>query len=164
MLNGQGQPIARSKYTRAGKELPRVFFNLSGQMEVWSIRGKWYTLIVQDECTRFHMSVFLRQKSGAASAFSSFLAEVRVDGTPSAVMVVWSDYGGEFFEHLGELCRKRGIKPDLAPADSPKYNGGVAERRLAWTNVAALVARIQSVDFYAGAPNHSESRGRGHIS
>ena len=40
---------------------------------------------------------FLRNKSGAASAFRSFLASVRADGIPSLVEIVRSDHGGEFF-------------------------------------------------------------------
>ena len=97
-------------------------------MTVPIIGGKWYTLNVRDDCTRFTPEYCLGKKWDAASAFESFLAEVRADGTPSAVMAVRSDNGGEFFGGgNGKLCRKRGIKQEFTPADSPKYNG-VAER------------------------------------
>ena len=63
---------------------------------------------------------FLGTKSNAASAFESFLAEVWADGTPSAVMAVRSDNGGEVFGgDFGKLCRKRGIKQDFTPEDRP---------------------------------------------
>ena len=43
---------------------------------------------------------FLGKKSDAASAFESFLVEVRADDTPSTVMAVKSDNGGEFLERI----------------------------------------------------------------
>ena len=124
MAKGLRKPIARSTQTRADKRLQRVFVDLSGPTAVKSIGGKRYTLIVRDDCTRFNRVYFLRHKSDAASAFESFLAEVRADGIPSTVMAVRSDNGREFFGGaFGELCRKRCIKQEFTPADSPKYNG-----------------------------------------
>ena len=153
MAKGLRKPIARSTYTRAAKKLKRVFVDRSGTMAVQSIGGKWYTLIVRDDCTRFTRVYFLRHKSDAASAFESFLAEVRADGTPSAVMAVRSDNGREYFGvAFGELCRKRGIKQEFTPADSPKYNG-VDERALGLINDAAVAARIQATELYPSAPN-----------
>ena len=95
---------------------------------------------------------FLGKKSDAASAFESFLAEVRADGTPSAVTAVRSGNGGAFFGgEFGELCHKRGIKQEFTPTDSPKYNG-VAKRALALINDAALATRIQAPVLYTDAP------------
>ena len=154
MAKGLRKPIARSTHTRAAKKLQRVFVDLSGPMAVQSIGGKRYTLIVRDDCTRFTRVYFLRHESDAASAFESFLAEVRADGTPSTVMAVRSDSGREFFGGaFGELCRKRGVKQEFTPADSPKYNG-VAERVLGVINDAAVAARIQATELYPNAPNY----------
>ena len=109
MAKGLRKSIARSTHTRADKKLQSVFVDLSGPMTVQSIGGKRYTLSVRDDCTRSTRVYFLRHKSDAASAFESFLAEVRADSTPSAVMAVRSDNGREFFGGaFGELCRKRG--------------------------------------------------------
>ena len=109
---------------------------------------------MRDDCTRFTRVYFLRHKSDAASAFESFLTEVRADGTPSVVMAVRSENGREFFgEVFGELCRKRGIKQEFTPPDSPKYNG-VAERALGLINDAAVAARIQATKLYPSAPNY----------
>ena len=154
MAKGLRKPIARSTHTRAVKKLERVFVDLSGKRPVPSIGGKRYTLLVRDDHTRVTRVYFLNQKSDAASAFESFLAEVRADGTPSTAMAVRSDNGGEFFGgDFGELCRKRGIRQEFTPADSPKYNG-VAERALALTNAAALATRLQAPKLYPGAPTY----------
>ena len=64
-------------------------------MAVPSIGGKQYILIVLDDCRRFTQVYFLGKKSDAASALELFLADVRADGTPSAVMAVRFDNGGE---------------------------------------------------------------------
>ena len=87
-MKGLRKPIARSTHTRTYKKLQRVFVDLSGKMTVSSIGGKWYTLIVGDDCRRFTCVYFLGKTSDAASAFESFPAEVRADGTPSDVMAV----------------------------------------------------------------------------
>ena len=69
-------------------------------------------------------------------------------------MAVRSDNGREFFGGaFGELCRKRCIKQEFTPADSPKYNG-VAERALGLINDAAAAARIQATELYPGAPDY----------
>ena len=154
MAKGLRKPIARSTHIRAVKKLQRVFVDLSGPMSVQTIGGERYTLIVRDDYTRFIRVYFLRHKSDAASAFESFLVEVRADDTPSAVMAVRSDnvrvfFGGAF----GELCRKRGNKQEFTPADSPK-NNGVAERELGLINDAAVAARIQATELYPSAPNY----------
>ena len=141
MAKGLRKPISRSTDTRADKKLERVFVDLSGKMAVPTIGGNRYTLIVRNDRTRLTRVCFLAKKSDAASAFESFLAEVRADGTPSTVMCVRSDNGGEFFGgEFGTLCRKRGIKQEFTPADSPKYND-VPERTLALISDTVLAAR-----------------------
>ena len=88
MAKGLRKPIARSTHTRAAKKLQSVFVDLRGLMTVQIIGGKRYTLIVRDDYTRFTRVYFLRHKLDAANAFESFLAEMRADDTPSAVMAV----------------------------------------------------------------------------
>ena len=129
-----------------------MFADQNGKTTVPSIRGKWCILIVRNDCTRFTRVHFLGKKSDAASAFETLLAEVWADGTPPAVMAVESDNGGEFFRGgFRKLCRKRDIKQELTPVDSPEYIG-VAERALALINNTTLAARIQAPVLYPGAP------------
>ena len=155
MVKGLRKPIARSTHTRAARKLQRTFVDLSGPMTVQSIGGNWNTRFVRDDRTRFTRVYFLRHESDAASAFESFLAEVRANSTPSAVMDVRSDNEREGFGGTsGELCRKRDFKQEFTPADSPKYKG-VAERALGLINDAAVTARIQATELYPGVPNCS---------
>ncbi|CAN0364711.1 unnamed protein product, partial [Scytosiphon promiscuus] len=153
MAKGLSRPIARSTHTRAVKKLARVFVDLSGRAALPSLGGKWYIMIVRDDCTRWTRVFFLRKMSGAATAFERYLAEVRADGTPSEVLAVRSDNGGQFFEgDFGSLCHSRGIKQEFTPAYSPQFNG-VVERALGIIKNAALAARLQAPLMYPGAPS-----------
>ena len=75
MAKGLRKPIARSTH----KKLQRVFVDLSVPMTVQSIGGKLYELIVRDDYTWFTRVHFLRRKSDVASAFKSFLVEMRAE-------------------------------------------------------------------------------------
>ena len=115
MAKGLRKPIARSTNTRANKKFERVLVDFNGKTAVQSIGRKRYTLNARDDHTRFTRVYFLAKKSKAASVFKSFLAEVRADGTSSAVMCVRSDSRGELFGgDFGNLCCKRGIKQEDA--------------------------------------------------
>ena len=94
--------------------------------------------------------LYFSHKSDSAEAFEKFLADLRVEGVPSEVVVVRSDDGGEFNEgKFGKLCRERNIKQECTTADSPEYNG-VAERGLAMIKSAALAVRIQAPELFQG--------------
>ena len=93
---------------------------------------------------------FVSHKYDAESAFEKLLADPRVEGTLSEVVIVRSDDGGEFVEgKFGKLCRERKIKQEFTAADNPKYNG-VAERGLVTIESAALAARIQASEWFPG--------------
>ena len=70
-------------------------------------------------------------------------------------MCVRSDNGGECFvgDEFGTLSRKRGIKQEFTPGDSPKCTG-IAERALALISGTALAARIQAHVLYPGTPSY----------
>ncbi|CAN0574040.1 unnamed protein product, partial [Ectocarpus sp. 12 AP-2014] len=144
MSKGIRKGVRSSTSTRAVRKLDRVFVDLSGKRATLSIGGKQYTMIIRDDYSRFVWLYFLRAKSDAAEAFKKYLADIRADGTPSRVMCVRSDNGGEFYEGaFGALCRDRGIRQEFTPADSPQFNG-VAERMLGIIDEASLAARLQA--------------------
>ena len=63
---------------------------------------------------------FVSHKYDTASASEKFLADLRVEGTPSEVVIVRSDDGREFMEgKFGKLCRERKLKQEFTTADSP---------------------------------------------
>ena len=97
---------------RAAKRLSRVFVDLGGKKHVTSVGGSKYPMIVRDNYSRFAWMYFVPHKSDAADAFA--LADLRVEGIPSEVVVVRSDDGGEFNEgKFGKLCKNPPIKQKL---------------------------------------------------
>ena len=124
------------------------FVDLGGKKHVASMGGNKYPIIVRDDFSRHAWMYFVSHKYDAASAFEKLLADLRVEGNPSGVVIVRSDDGGEFMEgKFGKLCRERMIEQEFTTADSPEYNG-VAERGLAVIESAALAARIQASEFF----------------
>ncbi|CAM9287200.1 unnamed protein product, partial [Laminaria digitata] len=144
MAKGYRKPIPSSTKTRASKKLGRLFVDLSGPKRIPSLLGKRYVMLVKDDCSRHAWVYFLKNKSDAANAFRKFLADVRADGVPSKVEIVWSDNGGEFFGgEVGEVCKQFCMKQEFTNAYSPKKNG-VVERALGTIQNAGFAACIQA--------------------
>ena len=142
MAKGIRMSIPSKTHSREDKRLSRVFVDLGGKKHVTSMGGNKYPMIIRDDFSRYAWLYYISHKSDAAEAFKQFLADLRVEGIPSEVVIVRSDNGGEFNQgEFGQLCRERNIKQEFTTADSPEYNG-VAERGLAMIESAALAARI----------------------
>lgn len=93
---------------------------------------------------------FLRRQSDGADAFEILWQTFAnmIESTPSMVVVVCSDDGGEFRDgNFGSLSRQRGITQEFSFRDNPQFNG-VAERTLGLIEVAAHATRIQAVALY----------------
>ena len=150
MAEGIRMPIPSKTHGRAVKRLFHVFVDLGGKKHVASLGSNKYPMIVRDNFSRHAWMYFVSHKYDTASAIEKFLADLRVEGTPSEVVIVRSDDGGEFVEgKFGKLCRERKIKQEFTTADSPEYNG-VTERGLAMIESAALAARIQASELFPG--------------
>ena len=144
-------PISSKTHGRAATRLFRVFVDLGGKKHVASMGGNKYPMIVRDDFSRHIIWMyFVSHKYDAASAFEKFLVDLRVEGTPSKVVIVRSDDGGEFTEgKFGKLYREQKIKQEFTTADRPEYNG-VAERGSAMIESAARAARIQASELFPG--------------
>ena len=145
------KPVKTHTDSRAVKKLFRTFLDLGGKMQFKSLGGNWYTLIIRDDHSRWTRVFFLKHKSDAAVAFEQYLADYRVEGVPCEVFIARTDGGGEFQGKFADICRRHGIKQELTPPNSPKYNG-VAERALAMITDAALASRIQAREMFPDAP------------
>ena len=148
--------IPSKTHSREDKILSRVFVDLGGKKHVTSIGGNKYPMIIKDAFSRYTWLYFIYHKFDAAEAFKQILADVRVEGIPSEVVVVQSDNGGEFNQvEFGQLCREGNIKQEFATAYSPEYND-VAERGLAKIESAMLAVRIQASELFPGFDIHEK--------
>ena len=66
---------------------------------------------MREDFSRFASVHFIDHSSDATEAFRQILADLRVEGIPSEVVVVRSGDVGEFNKgEIGKLCRERNIK------------------------------------------------------
>ena len=148
MAKGIRMSIPSKTHNSEDKRLSRMFVDLGRNKHVTSMGGNKYPMVMRDGFSRYAWLYFISHKSDAAEAFKQFLADLRVEGIPSEVVVVRSDNGGEFNQReFGQLCREINMKQEFTAADSPEYNG-VAERGLAIFESAALAARVQTSELF----------------
>ena len=91
-------PIPSKTQIRAAERLFRVFVDLEGKRHVASMGGNNYPMIGRDDFSRHAGMYFVSHKYDAASAFEKFLADLRVEGTPSEIVIVRPEDGGELVE------------------------------------------------------------------
>ena len=125
--------------------------DLGGKKHVASMGGNKYPMIVRDDFSRRAWMYFVSLKYDASSAFETFLADLRVEGTPSKVVIVGSDDEGEFIEgKFLKLCPERKMKQEFTTPDSPEYNGEPQRGLAMILESAALAARIQMPELFPG--------------
>ena len=92
LAEGIRMSIPSKTHCREDKRLSRVFVDLGGKKHVTSMRGNKYpTMIIRDDFSRYAWLYFISHTSDTAEAFKQFLADLRVEGIPSGVVVVRSD-------------------------------------------------------------------------
>ena len=74
--------------SRGDKRLSRVFVELGGNKNVTSMGGDKYPRIISDGFLRYAWLYFISHRSNTTKAFKQFLADLRVKGISSEVVVV----------------------------------------------------------------------------
>ncbi|GJX86990.1 retrovirus-related pol polyprotein from transposon TNT 1-94 [Tanacetum coccineum] len=97
-------------------------------MQVESINGKKYVLVIVDDYSRYTWTHFLRSKDETPGVLIDFLTLVQ-RGLHAQVTTVRTDKGTEFLNKtLHAYFAKEGIRHETSTARTPKQNG-VVERR-----------------------------------
>ncbi|GJQ98207.1 retrovirus-related pol polyprotein from transposon TNT 1-94, partial [Tanacetum coccineum] len=97
-------------------------------MQVESINGKKYVLVIIDDYSRYTWTHFLRSKDETPEVLIDFLTLVQ-RGLHAQVRTVRTDKGTEFLNKtLHEYFAKEGIRHETSTARTPEQNG-VVERR-----------------------------------
>src|ERR1043166_4520258 len=118
--------------TKQANSIKRCFhllhMDLFGPVNVQSLRGSRYTLVIVDEYSRHTWTFFLRSKSDADEEIIKFIK--RMENLNSIrVKELRSDHGIEFRNHtLDSFCADQGISQNFSSVRTPEQNG-VAERR-----------------------------------
>ena len=88
MEKGIRMSITSKTNSHENKRLSRVFADLGGNKHVASMGENKYPVIVRDDFSRYVWLYFIRHTFDATEEFKQFLADLRVEGIPSEVVVV----------------------------------------------------------------------------
>ncbi|XP_035844472.1 uncharacterized protein LOC118491109 [Helianthus annuus] len=141
------------KMNSVSKLLERLHMDLFGPVNVKSITGCLYCLVVTDDYSRFSWVTFLKTKD---ETFESLLRLFRkIENLyRTRIQRLRSDNGTEFKNNkMGEFCDRRGILQEFSAPYTPQQNG-VAERKnrtLIETARTMLVDSKLPVNFWAEA-------------
>ncbi|GJZ11196.1 retrovirus-related pol polyprotein from transposon TNT 1-94 [Tanacetum coccineum] len=89
--------------------LNTLYMDLCGPMQVQTINGKKYILVIMDDFSRFTWVKFLRSKDETPEVVLNFLKQIQV-GLNKTVRYICTDNGTEFVnKDLTEYCERVGI-------------------------------------------------------
>lgn len=115
-------PFASSKI-RASTLLEVVHADVCGPMEVKSLGGSRYFLLLQDDCSRMLFVYFLKSKDQVFEMFKLFKAMAE-NQTNRKVKCLRSDNGGEFCnQNFEAFLQKSGILHQKTNPYTPEQNG-----------------------------------------
>ncbi|GJS60942.1 retrovirus-related pol polyprotein from transposon TNT 1-94 [Tanacetum coccineum] len=110
------------------RRLQLLHMDLCGPMQVESINGKKYVLVIVDDYSRYTWTHFLRSKDETPGVLIDLLTLV-LRGLHAQVTTVRTDKGTEFLNKtLHAYFAKEGIRHETSTARTPEQNG-VVERR-----------------------------------
>ncbi|KAI3707390.1 hypothetical protein L6452_25856 [Arctium lappa] len=108
--------------------LQLLHMDLFGPVNIQSIAGKKYTLVIVDEYSRYTWVIFLRCKSDTPEELISFVKKMEVLNNLT-VRSIRSDHGTEFKNSsLNNFFENKGISHNFSSVRTPQQNG-VTERR-----------------------------------
>ena len=113
---------------RASVRGQRFFVDVGGPMKHSSLGGNSYVVIFVDDCTRFKVVKFVKEKSDTAAALLSPIAD-NITPQKLSIKCVRTDNGCEFERKFQRKLDWRSITHEHTPPDTPQYNG-VTERAL----------------------------------
>ena len=122
------QKFQVGKQKRTTRPLQLIHSDLCGPMQTQSINGNKYFISFIDDYTRFTILYFLKKKSGAYNAFTSYKAYVE-NQCQLKIAILRTDNGGEYFSNeWTKFCEENGIRHEHTVPYNPQQNG-VAERK-----------------------------------
>ena len=89
MAKGICMSIPSKTNSRKDKRLSRVYVDFGENKYVTSVGEDKYPMIIRNDLSRYAWLYCISHKSVATEAFKQFLADLRVEGIPSEVVVVY---------------------------------------------------------------------------
>ena len=132
---------------QSNQPLEIIHSDICGPLQTYSITGNKYFITFIDDYTRFTIVYFLKNKSEAFKAFTSYKALVE-NQSQFKIKIIRTDNGGEYFsKEWIFFCNTHGIRHEYTVPYNPQQNG-VAERKN-----RTLLDASRSMLQVAGLPN-----------
>nr|GEU57953.1 Gag-Pol polyprotein [Tanacetum cinerariifolium] len=119
----------KSKAVPSSKgRLNLLHMHLCGPMQVASINGKKYILVIVDDYSRYTWTLFLRSKDETPEVLKEILMMIQRN-LQALVITVRTDRGTEFLNKtLNAFFKEEGIEHQTSTARTPEQNGVVKRR------------------------------------
>jgi len=118
----------RLEHQATSKVLELLHMDLMRPMQVKSIGGKRYVLVVFYDFSRFTLVNFIREKSDTFDVFKELCTQLQRE-KGFGIVRIRSDHGTEFENaKFDEYCLDEGIKHEFSSPITPRQNG-VVERK-----------------------------------
>jgi len=145
----------RLEHQATSKVLELLHMDLMGPMQVKSIGGKMYVLVVHDNFSRFTWVNFIKEKSDTFDVFKQLCTQLQRE-KGCGIVRIRSEHGTEFENaKFDEYCSNEGIKHEFSSPITPQLNG-VVERKNRTLQESARVmlhAKHLPYHFWAEAMN-----------
>ncbi|KAK2428563.1 hypothetical protein QL285_027076 [Trifolium repens] len=119
-----------------------------GPMQVESLGGKRYALVVVDDYSRYTWVKFIREKSDVFDVFKELCIQIQRE-KGSNVVRIRSDHGREFEDSkFNEFCSNEGIKHEYSSPITPQQNGVVETKNRTIQESARVMLHAKNISYH----------------
>ncbi|KAK2397509.1 bromodomain-containing protein [Trifolium repens] len=136
------------EHQTTSKILELLHMDLMGPMQVESLGGKRYVLVVVDDYSRYTWVNFIREKSDAFEVFKELCIQIQRE-KGSNVVRIRSDHGREFENSkFDEFCAAEGIKHEYSSPITPQQNGIVERKNRTIQESARVMLHAKNIPYH----------------
>ncbi|KAK2364020.1 putative mitochondrial protein [Trifolium repens] len=136
------------EHQTTSKVLELLHMDLMGPMQVESLGGKRYALVVVDDYSRYTWVNFIREKSDVFDVFKELCIQLQRE-KGSNVVRIRSDHGREFENSkFNEFCSTEGIKHEYSSPITPQQNGVVERKNRTIQESARVMLHAKSIPYH----------------
>ncbi|KAK2417316.1 putative mitochondrial protein [Trifolium repens] len=136
------------EHQTTSKVLELLHMDLMGPMQVESLGGKRYVLVVVDDFSRYTWVNFIREKSDAFDVFKELCIQIQREKGINVVRIR-SDHGREFENSkFDDFCATEGIKHEYSSPITPQQNGIVERKNRTIQESARVMLHAKNVPYH----------------
>ncbi|CAJ2654309.1 unnamed protein product [Trifolium pratense] len=143
------------QHLSTSKVLELLHMDLMGPIQVESLGGKKYVLVVVDDFSRYTWVNFIREKSETFEEFKNLCLQLQKE-KDCGIVRIRSDHGKEFENSkFADFCAAEGITHEFSSPITPQQNGVVERKNRTLQESARVMLHAKNVPykFWAEAMN-----------